>query len=100
MNRLFLFALLLLGLSAQSQDDCLMDAEISTTVALWGSEVSWTLSSLDGTLIGAGGDFNEADATVTTACLEDSCYVLLGVFDTFGDGWNGAEVTIATPPLD
>ena len=29
-----------------------MEAEISTTVALWGSEVSWTLSTLDGTTIG------------------------------------------------
>ena len=98
MNRLFLAALLLPGLLAQSQEDCLLEAEISTTVALWGSEVSWTLSSLDGTLISTGSDFGNDGAYLTTACLEDSCYVL-EMFDTFGDGWNGAEVTISYPAL-
>ena len=100
MTRLFLFALLALGLSTQAQDDCLFEAEISTTVALWGGEVSWNLFALDGTIVASGDEFGSGngDAFVTTACLEDSCYVL-EMMDAFGDGWNGAEVTISYPAL-
>jgi hypothetical protein len=49
MRHLLLSVLLLAGLAIQAQDECLLEAEISTTTALWGSEISWTLSALDGT---------------------------------------------------
>ena len=91
MRHLFLSVLLLAGLAIQAQDDCLLEVEISTTTALWGSEISWTLSTLDGTTVASGGNYGNDDSDVTTACLEDSCYVL-EMLDTFGDGWNGAEV--------
>jgi hypothetical protein len=43
MRHLFLSVLLLAGLAIQAQDECLLEAEISTTTALWGSEISWTV---------------------------------------------------------
>ena len=54
MRHLFLFVLLLAGLAIQAQDDCLLEAEIATTTALWGSEISWILSTLDGTTVAGG----------------------------------------------
>ena len=98
MRHLFLSLLLVAGLAIQAQDDCLLEAEIATTTALWGSEISWTLSTLDGTTVASGGNYGNDDSDVTTACLEDSCYVL-EMLDTFGDGWNGAEITISYPTL-
>jgi len=93
MRYFVLSCLLVIGTAIQAQDDCLLEAEIATTTASWGSEVSWTLSALDGTTVASGNDYGNDDSDVTTACLEDSCYVL-ELIDSFGDGWNGAEITI------
>ena len=46
----------------------------------------------------AGGNYGNDDNDVTTACLADSCFIL-ELVDSFGDGWNGAEITISFPAL-
>ena len=97
--RAFLFlGLTLMGFALQAQDDCLFTADITTSTGLWGDEVSWTLYTADGDVVAAQDGFESNATSTTTACLEDSCYVL-EMLDTFGDGWNGAEVTISLPVL-
>ena len=97
--RAFLFlGLTLMVFALQAQDDCLFTADITTSTGLWGDEVSWTLYTADGDVVAAQDGFESNATSTTTACLEDSCYVL-EMLDTFGDGWNGAEVTISLPVL-
>ena len=56
----------------------------------WDSEISWTLSDADGNIVadGIAGAYN--------VCLADGCYDING-FDSFGDGWNGAELSVSGP---
>ena len=98
MRTFFLACLALMGTALQAQDDCLFTADITTTTALWASEIQWTLYTADGDVVVSGSDYETDDTQTVTACLEDSCYVL-EMIDTFGDGWNGAEVSISLPVL-
>lgn len=92
------FCLLVLSSLLHAQDDCLFTADITTSTALWGAEVSWTLYTTDGDPVVSGDGFESNAVSTTSACLEDSFYVL-EMIDVFGDGWNGAEVTIAFAAL-
>lgn len=69
----------------------IVKVEISTQS--WGTEVSWNLLQND-SIIASGGDyFSYSDLNVTWLCLDDGCYTF-EMFDSFGDGWNGATFTI------
>lgn len=57
----------------------------------WPSEVSWTLTNSNGVAVYSGA----ANANVS-ACLPDGCYTM-NMFDSYGDGWNGATFTINGP---
>lgn len=60
---------------------------LQITTGSWPGEVSWNLS-LNSTTISSGG------ATSTTSlCLAPGCYTF-NMYDSFGDGWNGAQYTL------
>ena len=58
---------------------------ISLTSGSWASEISWTLNGEE-----YGAPFEGFIA------LEEGSYTIAG-FDSYGDGWNGAEMTILDP---
>ena len=55
----------------------------------WNNEVSWVLG--DSLALGGVG--------TTSVCLEDGCYWFY-MFDSWGDGWNGSDVTITSETGD
>ena len=65
--------------------DCegLTNVTIDVTEGGYPYEVSWELADLTGS------------TGSTSACLEDGCY-WFNMIDSYGDGWNGSEVTITT----
>jgi hypothetical protein len=66
-----------------------MDCEGLTTIMIevgggsYDSEISWELNGLEGT-VGS-----------TESCLEAGCYTF-NMYDSWGDGWNGATVSVIT----
>ena len=62
---------------------------------MWGSEVSYTISNSED-IIALGQGIADNDSTSTFFCLSDTTECLtLQLFDSFGDGWNGATLTIS-----
>lgn len=62
----------------------------------WGNEISWNLLQND-SVIASGGDYSSNSSfNDMWLCLEDGCYSI-EMFDSFGDGWNGATITIMDP---
>lgn len=53
------------------------------------SEVYWTISDEFGNVVAEMEDLEMA----SLICLEDGCYTV-NMYDSFGDGWNGAELII------
>jgi hypothetical protein len=63
------------------------------TTQNWGYEISWNIVDETGTEVWGNGDYESYSTTSELVCLEDGCYTL-EMFDSYGDGWNGAEFTI------
>lgn len=59
---------------------------------IWGNEISWNIVQ-DGVVIASQQEFENNATTTYPVCLEDGCYTF-EMFDSFGDGWNGATFTI------
>lgn len=93
MRNFLLLSLLALGFFGTAQDDCLFQADIAIYTELWGDEVSWDILDEDGVVVASGNGYESNSSAVQTACLEDSCYTL-EMHDSFGDGWNGATISI------
>ena len=84
--------------SIQAQT-CALEAVATLETSLWGSEVSFTISDDNGVLAEGQG---AADYTSfeTTFCLDNvSGCLVLEMFDSFGDGWNGAVLDVSLPAL-
>ena len=78
------------------------EAQVIATLQtdIWGSEVSYTISDDNGVLVDAQGVTDYA-LLYHYFCLGDSAGCLtLEMFDSFGDGWNGAFLDISIPALD
>lgn len=70
------------------------------TTELWGGEVSFTISD-DGNILAAGQGNADYASSETYFCLDDSAGCLvLSMYDSFGDSWNGASLTVTVPELD
>ena len=71
---------------------------VSLQTDIWGNEVNFSISDANGVLAGEGlGDYMLFDSYF---CLGDSTGCLtLEMFDSFGDGWNGAFIDINIPSL-
>jgi choice-of-anchor B domain-containing protein len=66
---------------------------VTMSTAIWASEISWTLTEIDGTVIHTETDFEDATNTVTGLCLLPGCYQMV-MSDTFGDGWQGGMISV------
>jgi len=67
-------------------------AEITT--GTWAEEVTWEVTTLDGELAaGPFGPYEDGTTYTHELCLEPGCYNVL-MMDSFGDGWQGAELSI------
>ncbi len=66
---------------------------ISLTTAMWGDEISWVLLNENGAIVAEGAGYENNSAYTIEFCLEDGCYTL-EMYDSFGDGWNGAVMTV------
>ncbi len=66
---------------------------------IWGSEVSFSISDDNGTLL-TGEGLGDYAAFPSYFCLNDDAECLvLEMFDSFGDGWNGAVLDVTLPEL-
>ena len=78
-------------LATQDDGSCTypMDCEGLTTIMIevgggsYDSEISWELNGLEG------------NTGSTESCLEAGCYTF-NMYDSWGDGWNGATVSVIT----
>lgn len=68
---------------------------VVTATENWGFEIAWSILDADGNLIYEAGGFANNTATLDSLCLADGCYTLQ-LFDSFGDGWNGAIISVLT----
>lgn len=69
-------------------------AEVSLITEIWGGEVSFTISNDDGILV-QGQGISDYDTTTVYFCMPESDECLtLDMHDSFGDGWNGAILSI------
>lgn len=60
---------------------------------IWGNEISWNITNQMGEIIYEGNAYDNNAAYSASFCLEDGCYDF-NMFDSFGDGWNGAIASI------
>jgi hypothetical protein len=67
---------------------------VQTYSGSWGSEVSWDIVDASGVTLLSGSGYSSLTTYNAYVDLSDpGCYDL-NMFDSFGDGWNGATVTI------
>lgn len=93
------FLLTLSTVNAAAQPNCDNNEVIFTLeTGVWASEIDFALfdSNMDSLFVFSSVGFNLEDNTVYTAilCLDDGCYTA-AMYDAFGDGWNGAELTVS-----
>ena len=79
------------GSCTYDPDSCAYNSITGLTVfGSFPNETSWSISNDDGVVVYASAPYNNATTVLDNICLEDGCY-LFEAFDTFGDGWNGAN---------
>ena len=87
----------LLGTTAAQS--CDIEAIASLQTELWGQEVSFTISDDNG-ILAEGQGLADYALQETTFCLDSiSGCLTLEMFDSFGDGWNGAFLEVSIPAL-
>ncbi|MFZ6052756.1 T9SS type A sorting domain-containing protein [Halocola ammonii] len=59
----------------------------------WGGEVSWAIYGDEQQTIAEGAGYQSYSTYTIDLCLEDGCYQF-GMYDSYGDGWNGGTFTI------
>lgn len=74
--------------SGTSFGDGCAEYTINVTAGTFPTEVSWNISGGGTVFLSGGAPFNGS------VCLPNGCYTL-NMFDSFGDGWNGANFTIS-----
>ena len=67
--------------------------QLDVNTEAWAGEISWNLVQ-DGQEIAGGSGYQSYSENTDWLCLEDGCYTF-EMFDSFGDGWNGAEFVIS-----
>ena len=63
---------------------------------LWVNEISWDIVNTAGEIVLAGNGYsnqNDSTQSMLVACLPNGCYTA-NLYDSFGDGWNGATLTL------
>ena len=70
---------------------------VNTYSGSYGSEVTWDLVDASGTSLLTGGPYSSGTYNLDSVDLPDpGCYDL-NMYDSWGDGWNGAYVEIIDP---
>ena len=64
------------------------DVDITVGGGSYDSEISWDLTDATGAIVSSG-----AAASFTATVDVDGCYDM-NMYDSYGDGWNGASYTI------
>ena len=59
----------------------------------WGGEISWAIYGDQQQTIAEGAGYQSDSTYIHDLCLEDGCYQF-GMYDSYGDGWNGGTFTI------
>ncbi len=86
--------------SCEYLEDCTDNiVEIITDTQIWANEISWVIMDADSNVVTTGEGFNDNDSVFDILCLPDGCYSL-ELYDSFGDGWNGATINIAANGTD
>jgi hypothetical protein len=67
---------------------------ITVTAGTFPIEIDWELVDAGGNVVASG-----LAPAFQTVCLPDGCYTMY-MYDTFGDGWNGATFTIRVQPAN
>lgn len=89
---LSLFSIILIASSVFAQD-C-TEFEVLIDTENWGYEISWDIIDQEGQLVYASDtDYESYNTYVESLCLPDGCYNLQ-MYDSFGDGWNGAVLQV------
>ena len=61
---------------------------------IWASEISWNVINDDGEIVYSGlNNYSNNQVSTEILCLVDGCYNVQ-MFDSFGDGWNGASLDL------
>ena len=89
---LSLFSLILIASTVFAQD-C-TEFEVLIATQNWGYEISWDIVDQDGQIAYVSNTPYDSFSTYTESlCLPDGCYNLQ-MYDSFGDGWNGAILEV------
>ena len=79
--------------------ECDVEAIATLTTELWGTEISYSISDDNGILLAEEG-FGDYGTYTSTFCIDNvSNCLVLEMNDSFGDGWNGAQLYITIPSL-
>jgi len=92
MRTLLLVLLLLAALVSVPASAQCTNYTITVGGGLWDTEITWQLETSGGAVVASG----VAPQTMSV-CLPDGCYTMF-MFDSFGDGWNGASFTMRVQP--
>ena len=74
--------------------DGLNHVSVNTMTSIFGNEVQWSIFNDQGEITMQSSTYQNNGNYFDTACLSDGCYTV-HLHDTFGDGWNGASISIA-----
>ena len=98
-NILTLTALALIWSASSLAQSCGLEATATLNTELWGSEISFTVSDDNGVLL-QGSGLEDFSTTTYPLCLDSvqGC-LTLEMVDSFGDGWNGAFLSVSVPIL-
>jgi hypothetical protein len=67
--------------------------EVWFNAGTWPDEVSWEIIGPDSSFYYFGNASDQTDDQLLELCVPDGCYEL-NLYDSFGDGWNGAIIGI------
>ena len=85
------------GLTSVHAQDCAVEAVATLYTDLWGDEISYTISDDNGILV-AGQGTADYNAESVSFCIDNvSGCLVLEMYDSFGDGWNGGFLEISLP---
>jgi len=92
-----LVAALFAGLSGVHAQDCAVEAVATLHTDSWAEEISYTISDDNGVLV-AGQGFADFSTESIAFCMDNvSGCLVLEMYDSYGDGWNGALLEISLP---
>lgn len=71
----------------------LTSVQLSLTPGIFANEVSFNISNSNNAIVYQSVPFAPNSVNTASICLPDGCYTV-SMFDSFGDGWNNALLTI------